>query len=351
MTAFCRCRASCAGSTTSDGLKALLCESLGTLDDLRIAEVPEPPIRMREVLVRVHACGLNFPDVLMVQGKYQRRPPLPFSPGSEFSGVVESVGDDVDEFAVGDRVCGTVDCAAMAEKLAASAEKLRSVPQHVDLDEAAALLITYSTSLYALRDRAALSAGDSLLVLGAGGGVGLAAVELGKSLGARVVAAASSESKLALARAKGADCTVRYPAELNEPAQQKAFSAQLKELAGPGGFNVICDPVGGAYADPALRSIAWNGRYLVVGFAAGAIPSIALNLPLLKGCQIVGVIWGSATAHDPDLEPRIQRELVAMLAQGRIRPHIGARFVLDQGVEALRMLAERRALGKIIVHC
>ncbi len=303
------------------------------------------------MLVRVHACGLNFPDVLMVQGKYQRIPPLPFIPGSEFSGIVERAGADAGEFTVGDRVCGTVEFAGLAEKLAVSADALYTVPPGVDLDEAAALLITYSTSLYALRDRASLAAGDSLLVLGAGGGVGLAAVELGKALGASVVAAASSESKLALARAKGADRTLLYSPDLKEPTQQKAFGAQLKELAGKDGFDVICDPVGGAYSDPALRSIAWTGRYLVVGFAAGAIPSIALNLPLLKGCQIVGVIWGSAMMHDPRLGHRIQEELVGMLARGRIHPHVGARFDLGRGVEALRMLAERRALGKIIVRC
>jgi NADPH2:quinone reductase len=332
-------------------MKALLCDSFGGLDDLRVAEVTEPATTPREVLVRVHACGLNFPDVLMVQGKYQRKPPLPFSPGTEFSGIVESVGADAGEFTVGDRVCGTVECGGLAEKLAVSADDLYTVPPGVDLDEAAALLITYSTSLYALRDRASLAAGDSLLVLGAGGGVGLAAVELGKALGASVVAAASSESKLALARAKGADRTLLYSPDLKEPAQQKAFSAQLKELAGKDGFDVICDPVGGAYSDPALRSIAWAGRYLVVGFAAGAIPSIALNLPLLKGCQIVGVIWGSAMMHDPRLGRRIQEELLGLLAQGRIHPHVGARFDLGRGVEALRMLAERRALGKIIVQC
>jgi NADPH2:quinone reductase len=202
-----------------------------------------------------------------------------------------------------------------------------------------------------LRERATIAAGDSLLVLGAGGGVGLAAVDLGKALGARVVAAASSESKLALARAKGADRTVLYPPDLNGPAQQKAFGAQLKELAGKGGFNVICDPVGGAYSDPALRSIAWAGRHLVVGFAAGTIPSVALNLPLLKGCQIVGVIWGSALMHDPGLGRRVQEELVGLLGKGRIHPHVGATFDLEHGVEALKMLSERRALGKIVVHC
>jgi NADPH2:quinone reductase len=332
-------------------MQALICESLGGLDELRITEVPEPALRMRDVLVRVHACGLNFPDVLMVQGKYQRKPALPFTPGSEFSGIVESVGADVGEFAAGDRVCCTVQAGGLAEKLAASADDLYALPKGIDMDEAAALLITYSTSLYALRDRAALAEGDCLLVLGAGGGVGLAAVELGKALGAHVVAAASSESKLALARAKGADRVVLYPSGLDEPGQQKAFGAQLKELAGKGGFNVIYDPVGGAYSEPALRSIAWAGRYLVVGFAAGGIPSVALNLPLLKGCQIVGVIWGGATMRDPKLQRRTQEELIGLLGQGRLHPHIGARFNLRSGVEGLQMLADRRALGKIIVHC
>ena len=332
-------------------MQALLCVSLGSLDELRITEVPEPTLKKRDVLVRVHACGLNFPDVLMVQGKYQRKPSLPFSPGSEFSGIVAGVGADVGEFAAGDRVCGTVESDGLAEKLVASADDLYPVPKGVDMDEAAALLITYSTALYALRDRAALAAGDSLLVLGAGGGVGLASVELGKVLGGRVAAVASSESKLAVARDKGADRTLRYPPDLNEPARQKAFGAQLKELAGEGGFNVICDPVGGAYSDPALRSIAWAGRYLVVGFAAGSIPSIALNLPLLKGCQIAGVIWGGATMRDKTLKRRIAQELLDMLAQGRIHPHIGARFGLRHGVEGLKMLADRGALGKVIVHC
>jgi NADPH:quinone reductase len=332
-------------------MQALLCESLDGLDSLRVKEVPEPVIGVRDVLVRVRTCGLNFPDVLMVQGKYQRKPAMPFSPGCEFAGIVEGAGAEVSGFAAGDRVCGTAGYGGLAEKLAVCADDLYALPESVDIDEAAALLYTYSTSLYALRERAALAAGDSLLVLGAGGGVGLAAVEVGHALGARVVAAASSDSKLELAKRKGADRTMRYPLDLSGTAQQKAFSAELKELAGEGGFNVILDPVGGGYADPALRSIAWAGRYLVVGFAAGPIPSIALNLPLLKGCQIVGVVWGTAMQRDPAIKRRIQEELVSMLAHGRIRPHIGATFDLARGVEALKMLAERRALGKVVVRC
>lgn len=331
-------------------MRALICETLGSLDGLRIIDVPDPTVGPRDALVRVHSCGLNFPDVLMAQGKYQRKPPMPFSPGCEFSGTVEAVGAEVGAFSPGVRVCGTAAFGGLAERIAVAADDLYTVPAGVDMDEAAAFLYTYSTALYALRDRASLAAGDSLLVLGAGGGVGIAAVELGRALGARVVAAASSEAKLTLAREKGADVALHYPADLAGTDEQKAFSAQLKALAG-GGFDVICDPVGGAYAEPALRSIAWAGRYLVIGFAAGSIPSIPLNLPLLKSCQIVGVLWGGAMLRDPDLKMRIQRELLGMLAQHRIRPHIAARFDLETSVDALRVLAERRALGKIIVRC
>ncbi len=332
-------------------MQALLCTSLGDLDQLRITEVPEPAVGAREALLRVRTCALNFPDVLMVQGKYQRKPAMPFSPGCEFSGIVDQVGAEVREFKAGDRVCGTAECGGLAEKLAVRVDDLYALPEGSDMDEAAALLYTYSTSLYALRDRAALAAGESLLVLGAGGGIGLAAVELGKALGARVVAAASSDDKLAVARDKGAAHTLRYPLNLSHPGEQMAFSAELKALAREGGFNVILDPVGGGYAEPALRSVAWGGRYLVVGFAAGAIPSIALNLPLLKGCQIVGVIWGTAKERDPAVKRRIQGDLVGMLAKGQVRPHIGAAFDLAHSVDALKMLAGRRALGKVVVRC
>ena len=332
-------------------MQALLCKSLGGLDALTLGEVAMPTVGRREVLIRVHACGLNFPDVLMVQGKYQRRPPLPFSPGCEFSGTALQVGDDVNEFNVGDRVCGIADYGGLAQFIAVDVGNLYAVPVAIDLDIAAAYLYTYSTSLYALRDRGALRPGCSLLVLGAGGGIGISAVELGKALGARVVAAASTEEKLSLARSKGAGETIAYPAELSDPAEQRAFAARLKEFAGEGGFDVICDPVGGAYSEPALRSIAWGGRHLVIGFAAGAIPSIALNLPLLKGCQIVGVSWGGANARDPSIRQQIHEELTRMLCDGTVRPHIAATFDLAHGVDALKMLAERRAVGKVIVRC
>ncbi len=332
-------------------MKALLCNAVGSIDEAAVSDVPEPTLRMREALVRIHACALNFPDILMLQGKYQRKPPLPFSPGCEFSGIVESIGADVTEFKPGDRVCGMVGYGALAEKLAVSADNLALLPQPVDMDEAAALLFTYGTSLYALRHRAALAAGNSLLVLGAGGGVGVAAVELGKVLGARVVAAASSESKLDLARSKGADLTVRYPLDMRDKKHQKEFADQLKEAAGASGFDVICDPIGGDYADPALRSIGWEGRYVVVGFAAGAIPRIPLNLALLKGCQIVGAAWGTAATRSPRLKLQIHQELIDMLAQGRIRPHIHCKLEFARAKDGLKMLAGRQAVGKILVDC
>jgi len=332
-------------------MKALLCESLSTLDELTFKDVPEPKIRPDQVLVRIVACALNFPDVLMVQGKYQRKPAMPFSPGCEYSGIVERVGAEVTAFDAGQRVCGTAWSGGLAQMIAADPADIYALSPHVDMDLAAALLYTYSTSLYALRERGDLESGQSLLVLGAGGGIGLAAVELGKVLGARVVAAASSQPKLALARQKGADMTLQYPLSVDDPVQQRALRDVFKELAGEGGFDVVCDPIGGSYAEPALRSLGWQGRYLVIGFAAGGIPSIPLNLPLLKSCQIVGVLWGTAMQRDVSAKRRIQTELLQMLEQGRISPHIAATFPLSQGIEALQMLAERRAAGKVIVHC
>jgi NADPH:quinone reductase len=330
---------------------AVLCRKFGSLDDLQVVQIEPPAAAVDgEVVVDVLACGLNFPDVLMVQGKYQIRPEVPFSPGSELSGVVVDVGPGVTEFARGDRVCGNVSLGTLREKLAVRADELVKIPEGVNANVAAGLLVTYGTSLYALRDRGGLRAGESLLVLGAGGGVGLAAVELGVALGARVVAAASSDEKLDAARMAGAHEVLRYSSDLRESALQKELGARLKASAGAKGFDVIYDPVGGDYSEPALRSIAWQGRYLVVGFAAGRIPSIPLNLPLLKGCQIVGVIWGNSWKYDSTLKQRISNELLRMVAAGQLRPRIGAVLPLERAVEALKMLAERRAVGKIIVQ-
>ncbi|MFL6606427.1 MAG: NADPH:quinone oxidoreductase family protein [Steroidobacteraceae bacterium] len=329
---------------------AVLCRKLGSLDDLEVVDVASATAADGEVVVDVLACGLNFPDVLMVQGKYQNRPELPFTPGSELSGVVVDVGPGVTEFARGDLVCCNVGLGALQERLSVRASELVKIPERVDTNAAAGLLVTYCTSLYALRDRGGLRSGESLLVLGAGGGVGLAAVEIGVALGARVVAAASSDEKLDAARMAGAHELLRYSSDLRDSHLQKEFGARLKASAGAKGFDVIYDPVGGDYSEPALRSIAWQGRYLVVGFAAGRIPNIPLNLPLLKGCQIVGVIWGGSWNHDPAIKRRIGCELLGMLAAGELKPRIGTVLPLERAVEGLKMLAERRAVGKVIVE-
>jgi len=331
-------------------VRAVLCTKLGSPQDLTIEEIAAPVPGADEVVVAVRACGVNFPDLLVVQGKYQAQPPLPFSPGGDFSGVVERTGARAADFSPGDRVCGNVGTGAFREKIAVPAAQLTRLPDQVDMTLAGSFLTTYGTSLYALRERGALQSGQSLLVLGAGGGVGLAAVEIGVSLGARVIAAASSDEKLAAAQRAGAHEIVKYPANLSERAQQKEFGAVLKQTAGSAGFDVIYDPVGGGYSDPALRSIGWQGRYLVVGFAAGAIPSIPLNLVLLKGCQIVGVIWGASWQHDIDIKASIHSELVRMLAGGQIRPHVAAVLPLERAADALRMLAERQVVGKIVLR-
>jgi NADPH2:quinone reductase len=327
-------------------MRAVLCRKLGDPADLSVEDLPDPVPVAGEVIVGIHTCGVNFPDLLVVQGKYQAKPSLPFSPGGEFAGVVQQVGTDVVGISPGDRVCGNVGTGAFREKLAVPAAELTKVPDGVDMTVAGSILITYGTSLYALRERGQLRPGQSLLVLGAGGGVGLAAVEIGVSMGARVVAAASSDEKLAAAKHAGARELLKYPTDLSTPTQQKEFGAQLKGLATDGGFDVIYDPVGGGYAEPALRSIGWQGRYLVVGFASGPIPSIPLNLALLKGCQIVGVIWGGAWKHDTGLKQSVHSELMRLLAAGKIRPHVTSVLPLEQAADALRLLAERRIVGK-----
>jgi NADPH2:quinone reductase len=329
---------------------AVLCRKVGSLDDLEILEIPPPAAPAAgEVVVDVLTCGLNFPDVLVVQGKYQNRPELPFTPGSELSGIVADVGPGVTGFARGDRVCGNISVGGLQEKLAVRASELVKIPEGVNTNAAAGLLVTYGTSLYALRERGGLRSGESLLVLGAGGGVGLAAVEIGVAVGARVVAAASSDEKLDAARMAGAHEVVRYLPDLRESGLQKELGARLKASAGAKGFDVIYDPVGGDYSEPALRSIAWQGRYLVVGFAAGRIPSIPLNLPLLKGCQIVGVIWGGSWKHDPTIKQRVSTELLRMLAASQLQPRLGAVLPFERAIEGLKMLADRRAVGKIVV--
>lgn len=322
-------------------MKALVCRALTGIGDLRVEELPAPGAKAGEVLVDIAAAAVNFPDVLVVQGKYQFKAPLPFAPGSELAGTVRSVGEGVTHVQPGDRVLAIVQHGAFAQQVAAPAARVMPLPPDADLERAAAMMFTYGTSYHALKDRAQLAKGETLLVLGAAGGVGLAAVELGKLLGARVIAAASSEEKLAVCREHGADETIDYSKE--------ELREGVKRIAGPAGVDVIYDPVGGDYAEPAIRSLAWKGRFLVVGFAAGDIPKIALNLTLLKGSSIVGVFWGAFMEKEPKLARDNARQLLEWLASGTIRPHICARYPLDRAVEALREVAERRARGKVLV--
>jgi NADPH2:quinone reductase len=323
-------------------MKAVLCRSYGPPEQLELAEVETPTPGRRQVLVRVRACGVNFPDTLIIQGKYQFQPPLPFTPGSDIAGVVTAVGEGVEQVRVGDRVMGFTGAGGgFAEEAICDASNMIPLPESVDFTTAAAFGLTYSTSYYALKDRAQLQPGETLLVLGAAGGVGLAAVELGKLLGARVIAAASTDEKLAVCRRYGADEGINY--------STRDLRDGIKELTGGNGVDVIYDPVGGALAEPALRGMAWGGRYLVVGFAAGDIPRIPLNLPLLKGCSIVGVFWGSFTARESARNEANLRELVSWLDAKRIHPLVSATYPLGQVARALNDILERKVTGKVIL--
>jgi NADPH2:quinone reductase len=329
-------------------MKALLSNSPGGPESLVLGEIPEPTPAPGEIRIAVSSCAVNYPDVLIIADRYQVRPPRPFSPGTEVSGIVDAIGADVTDFGVGQRVFGVIMFGGMAEKVCVPSSACFECPRDVPLEDACALLMTYGTAFYGLNDRARLRAGETLLVLGAAGGVGLAAVELGKAAGARVVAVASSQDKLDLAHRRGADAGVLMPQGPFDSNTAKSFTAQLKTACGPAGADVVCDPVGGDYAEAALRAIAWEGRYLVVGFTAG-IPRMPLNLPLLKSCQIVGVAWGAFTTRDPAANRANTQELLKLYQSGRIKPFITARYPLERAGEAIAQLAERRALGKIVV--
>lgn len=323
-------------------MKAVLCKRFGGPDALEIGEVDEPIAGKGQVLVEVKACSVNFPDLLMIQNLYQFKPEPPFVPGSEVSGVVREVGEGVDRFSPGDRVLGSSPLVGgLAELSALAAGTTVPIPDDVSFEDAAGLLYAYGTSHYALKDRAELKPGQSLLVLGAAGAVGLAAVEIGKLMGARVIAAASTDEKLELCRRYGADETINYSRE--------DLKTRVRELTRGEGADVVYDPVGGSYSEPALRSTAWDGRFLVVGFAAGDIPRIPLNLALLRGCSIVGVFWGSFVYREPERHRANVAEMVEWWRQGRLRPHTSATFPLDRAGDALRELAERRAMGKVVV--
>lgn len=326
-------------------MRSLMSMAPGGPDTLQLLEVPVPEPGTGEVRLAVRACAINYPDTLVIEDKYQMRPPRPFAPGHEVAGVVEALGAGVTAPAVGTPVIASAGYGGLAEKIVVRAAHCTPLPEGISFEVGASLLVTYGTSFHALADRARLRAGETLLVLGAAGGVGIAAVELGKAMGARVVAAASTEAKAAVARAHGADASLVYPPTAGDP---KALAALFKEHCGKGGADVIYDPVGGDYAEPALRAIAWGGRYLVIGFPAG-IPRIPLNLTLLKGCDICGVFWGSFVEREPDKHRAQVQELLRMCLDGRIRPEVSARFPLTQGAEALKTLSGRAAVGKVVV--
>jgi NADPH2:quinone reductase len=322
-------------------MKAILCTHFGGPDELELQELPDPAPGAGEVVVAIKAAALNFFDTLIIAGKYQFKPPFPFSPASEFSGTVERVGAGVTGFAPGDRVLGNVQGAAR-ERIVVEAGQLVKLPDRLDFDRAAGLAVIYGTSLHALKDRARLKAGETLAVLGASGGVGLAAVELGKLMGARVIACASSAEKIAFARKHGADEGLNYAEE--------DLKDGLRRLTGGRGADVIYDPVGGPYAEPALRSIAWEGRFLVVGFAAGDIPKLPLNLVLLKGCDVVGVFWGAWTKVNPAGHQANMDEIVRWAADGKLSSHVHAVYPLERTPEAIKSLSDRTVMGKVLLR-
>ena len=325
-------------------MKALLCETcgpIGTTDALVVKDIPSPVPGPKQVLIDVRAAAVNFPDALMVQGLYQVKPPLPFTPGAEIAGIVKSVGAEVKHFAVGDRVIALTSTGGFAEECLAEAARTMPLPNGMDFDTGAALVLTYCTSLHGLKDCGHLQPGETLVVLGAAGGVGISAIEIGKAMGARVIAAASSDDKLELCRKVGADETVNYSTE--------NLKDRINELTAGKGADVVYDPVGGPYTEPALRALAWRGRLLVIGFAAGEIPKIPLNLALLKERSIVGVYWGDSTRHDPAGHLANLQQLNAWFAAGAIRPVVSERFPLAAAKDAIAKIANRQVKGKIVV--
>ena len=329
-------------------MKALLSTAPGGPETLELREIADPVPAAGEVIVAVKACGVNCPDALIIQDLYQFRPPRPFAPGAEIAGIVESVAPDVESIKPGERILAITGWGCMAEKVAVPAARCVRISDAMGFDLAAGFLVIYATSYHALADRAALKPGETLLVLGAAGGVGLAAVELGKAMGARVIAAVSSEAKAELAKAHGADAAMIYPAGPFDKEGAKALAEQFKGAAGKAGADVIYDPVGGDYSEAAIRAIAWQGRHLVVGFHAG-IPKLTLNLTLLKGCQIMGVFWGDFARRDPKGHAANVMALLDLYARGAIKPAISERFPLARGGEAIAALAARTAMGKLVV--
>ncbi|MBN3521210.1 NADPH:quinone oxidoreductase family protein [Algoriphagus lutimaris] len=322
-------------------MKAILCEQFGGPDLLKLREVPDPIVGENQVLIEVDACGVNFPDLLLIQNKYQFKPDLPFSPGGEVVGKVIEIGKDVTQFQVGQTILALCGWGGFAEKVVVDRDRVFAIPSGLSSETAASTLYTYATSYHALKDRAKLLSGESLLVLGAAGGVGLAAVELGKLMGARVIAAASTNEKLELCREKGASETIKYTSE--------DLKTRILELTDGRGVDVIYDPVGGDFMEKALRGIAWKGRYLVVGFANGEIPRIPMNLPLLKGCSIIGVFWSQFSKLEQKQNFENISQLVQWIKEGKIQQHISRRYSLKEVPEALQNLLDRKMLGKGVV--
>jgi NADPH2:quinone reductase len=329
-------------------MKALLSKAVGGPETLVLEDVPSPRPKPGFAVVSVKAVGVNYPDVLIIEDKYQFKPARPFAPGGEISGVVKEVGEGVTHVKPGDRVLANAGWGGMAEVMLLEAPRLIKIPDAMPFDEAAAFIMTYGTSYYALKDRGHIKPGQSLLVLGAAGGVGLSAVELGKAMGAHVIAAASSQAKVDLAIAHGAESGVVYPTGPFDRDGQKALAELFKGAVGPNGVDLVYDGVGGDYAEAAVRSMAWEGRFLVIGFPAG-IPRIPLNLALLKGCDIVGVFWGSAVSRDPVAHQQNVKALMDLYATGKIKPHVSEHFPLSRAAEAISHLASRKAMGKVVV--
>lgn len=323
-------------------MRAVLLRSYGPPPQLSVEEVPPPQLKPGQVRLRVHAVGFGFPDALMVAGKYQVKPEVPFTPGSEVAGVVTEVASDVANVAIGARVLASAGQGALAEECVANAATLIPLPESMSMAAAAGFLVNYGTTYHALVQRANLKAGETLLVLGAAGGVGLTAIEIGKALGAQVLAAASTDEKLALAKQHGADAVFNYTTE--------NIKAKVMEFTGERGIDVAYDPVGADYAEQVVRSMGWNGRYLVIGFAGGKIPAIPLNLPLLKGCSLVGVFWGAHTRREPDVHAQNLKDLFRLFNEGKIKPHVTELRGLERFTDALDVLTGRKATGKVVIR-
>lgn len=323
-------------------MKAIVCNDWGLPDTLALEDLPDVVPAAGQVAIDVEAAGVNFPDVLIIQNKYQVKPPLPFTPGGELAGTIRALGEGVKGFAVGDRVIAFVGQGAFAQQVSVPVQAVMPMPPGMDFDIAAAITLTYGTSHHAVVDRAQLKAGETMLVLGAAGGVGLAAIDIGKALGARVIAAASTDDKLAVCKDHGADELINYSTEDLREA--------IKRTTGGKGPDVIYDPVGGIYAEPAFRSIAWRGRYLVVGFANGEIPKLPANLMLLKGASLMGVFWGDFVRREPQASQAAMQQLMGWLASGKVRPHISGRYALAETPAALNDMAARKVTGKIVIE-